>query len=126
METSTIKNIQVLDKIKLSGQFMRNSNITASEAITLVKNLIASNSFTLSDYDVYWLKNSPYISFDILEKSQYDYNGSSRSKLNSDNNIENKLGLTESEKWFNSLSKEEKSYVQELSLFFNPSMIACG
>lgn len=124
METSTIDNIQVLDKIKLSGQFMRNNNITASEAIKIVKNLIDSNSFTLSDYDVYWLKNSPYISFDVIEKPQYDYNGSSRSKLNSDNNIENKLGLTESEKWFNTLSEEEKERVKELSSFFNPPAYA--
>lgn len=124
METSTIENIQVLDIIKLSGQFMRNTNITASEAITFVKNLMESNSFTLSDYDVYWLKNSPYISFDVIEKPQYDYNGSSRSKLNSDNNIENKLGLTESEKWFNSLSEEEKTHIKELSSFFNPPAYA--
>ena len=128
METTTIENIQVLDKLKLSGQFMRNSNITAAEAITFVKNLIESDRFTLSVHDVHWLKNCPYISFDIIPKAktEYDYNGSSRSKLNSDNNIENKLGLTESEKWFNSLSEEEKVHVKELSSFFNPSMIACG
>jgi hypothetical protein len=124
METTSIENIQVLDKLKLCSQFMHNCNIIASEAMTTVKILLESNKYTFKDIDVHWLKNSPYISFDVIEKQKEDYNGSSRSQLNDDNNIENKLGLTESEKWFNSLSEEEKTYVKNLSSFFNPPAYA--
>lgn len=126
IDTTTIENIQVLDKMKLAKEFIDNSKMNAAEAITSIKILMESNRYMVSNYDLRWLKDSPNISFDIInfDKIVSDFNNyQNRTKLQ-DNQLHNPLGLTDAEHWFNTLSDENKANVKFLSKIFNPP--ACG
>lgn len=111
-----IANIEISDLFKLSKElkgYVLNS-------IIFLDNMRKHSTFIIEDETIYRiLKDSKYITFDALKDDftaralevEKMYNRSSIK----DGKIENKLGLTEAEMWFNTLSDKEKEFVKNLS-----------
>lgn len=108
MENIFITNIQILDKKELYTEIKEKTGISS---ITLYKYLKEKK---FPEYIYYYLKLSEHISFDTLTYISEDEPDKIDSILEN-NNIKNALGLTNSEKWYNSLSEEHKNYIKELS-----------
>lgn len=107
----TISNIKVKDKSKLIHEmkdFM-------TYPINMLKTLLTKKELDLDEFTYLRLKYCKNISFDDNYESEQTDDIWCRPTVNEDGNIENKKGLTESEKWFNSLSDREKEHVRYLA-----------
>lgn len=124
METVIMKRIVINDRFELAKEFVKNDNLSVGAAFNIVNTLNARpDEYHISEYTHYWLKDSKYISYSFESKSNY-VNLYNHSTVNGNGNIENVLGLTDAERWFNTLSDEHKKYVKELGSFFNPPACA--
>ena len=120
METVIMKRIVIYDRFELAKEFVKNDNISVGAAFNIVNTLNARpDEYHISEYTHHWLKDSKYISYSYKAVDMYN-----QSTINASGNIENPVGLTDAERWFNSLSDEYKKYVKELGSVFNPPACA--
>lgn len=125
METVIMKRIVIYDRFELAKEFVKNDNLSVGAAFNIVNTLNARpDEYHISEYTHHWLKDSKYISYSYEAKSNCVNMYNHSTVNNASGNIENPVGLTDAEQWFNSLSDEHKKYVKELGSFFNP--IAVG
>lgn len=124
METVIMKRIVIFDRLELAKEFVKNDNISVGVAFNIVNTLNARpDEYHISEYTHSWLKDCKYISYSFDSKSNY-VNTYNYSIVSDSGNIENVLGLTDAERWFNTLSNEHKKYVKELGSFFSPPACA--
>ena len=116
----TITNIEVKNKTKLVQEMKE----FITYPIDMLNTLLTEKELNLDEHIYRRLKYCENISFDDNEEIEQTDDVWYRPTVNEDGNIENKRGLSEAEKWFNSLSNEEKEHVKELSngVFSNVAM----
>ena len=114
MKEVIITNIEVKDKNKLFQEMKKFMNYP----INMLNTLLTEKEIYLDEDTYHRFKICENISFDDNEETEQANENDDiwyRPTVNEDGNIENKQGLTESEKWFNSLSDREKDYVRYLA-----------
>lgn len=129
----TLTNIEVINKTKLLVEIkklQKDRNLVSIRdfinTLEITKKwIIDSYNPDVELYNMFLMSDNITGKFD--KKPDDDYITELENASVIDNNIiSNKLGLTHGERWFNSLGDSEKEYVKQLSLFFNPTMIAVG
>lgn len=123
MQVAVLKNIEINDLSKLYQEICKHIVYPAS-FVSQLKNttvLEVDNEFIFKLLSE--CRDLNFISFDVdkmLSSVDKNIEEDISSKLNAEGLIVNPLGLTEAEKWFNSLSTEEKNHIEYLSHnFFN-------
>lgn len=108
----TIYNIEIFN----ARQFFKEIKDYISSPTRFLYALTTNKSVEVDEYTYNILKDCQYITFNIvnLNVSELKEDLDIKSKLNNDFLIENSLGLTQAEMWFNTLPKEQRLYVQEL------------
>lgn len=121
-----IENIEVINRWSLLKDLRSVSKKPISELNLIINKLDFNTTIQFPDNhitdDVFSLLekiDSHYIKYDVIEEPTPE---PIHTEL-IDNVLVNSLGLTESEKWFNTLTDEQKIYVQDLS--HNVFFIVC-
>lgn len=121
-----IENIYVVNRWALLRDLRSASNKPITELIMIINKLDFNTTIMFPDGDItddifslLERANSRYLEYDVIEETipqpiHTELVG---------NVLVNPLGLTESEKWFNTLTDEQKNYVQDLS--HNVFFIVC-
>jgi hypothetical protein len=94
--------------------------------VSLIKNkelLVSDNSENQEIYRLLIYSDNIVGVFKNIDEDNYTEPSKNNTEL-INNVLENKLGLTDSERWFNIQTKENKEYVKQLSIIFNPNLIA--